>query len=349
MNRLLLLLLTALSARLFAADHGVILLYHHVSTETPAVTSVTPQQFEQHLRYINEQGFNVIPLSKLLQSVYTSGQVPENAVAITFDDAYLSVYTQAFPRLRARAWPFSVFISSQAVDQQYGQFMTWKQMREMALSGAEFGGHSLTHSHLVRRLGGESQAQWRKRIAREVSDNITRIKQELNIPVTSFAYPYGEFTDALTKIVAEEGYYGLGQHSGAVGSLVSPVEIPRFPMMRGLADIKRLAVALNSRPLPIKSINTGPRVRKEGDESGVLSMQLEQGAFHPHLLSCFSSHGERLNVERRNDTFWVRLPEFVAGRNKVNCTVPSTDRTGEFFWFSHQWLVQKADGQWPKE
>lgn len=349
MNRFLLLLLTALSAHLFAADHGVILLYHHVSSETPAITSVTPEQFEQHLGYIDKQGFNVIPLSKLLQSVYTSAQVPENAVAITFDDAYLSVYTQAFPRLRARAWPFTVFVSNQAVDKKFGQFMTWQQMREMASSGAEFGGHSVTHSHLVRRLGDESQAQWRKRITGEISDNITRIKQELNIPVTSFAYPYGEFTDDLTTIVAGEGYYGLGQHSGALGPAVSPVEIPRFPMMRNLAEIKRLAVALNSRPLPIKKIDAGPRVRKEGDKSGVLSLQLEQGAFNPALLSCFSSNGGRLNVERRKDTFLIQLPEFVAGRNKVNCTVPSTDKAGEFFWFSHQWLVQTANGQWPEE
>ena len=65
-RKLLLLLASLLNFFLtvpaYAADHGVILLYHHVSSETPGITSVTPEQFEDHLEYLAENEFQVIPV-----------------------------------------------------------------------------------------------------------------------------------------------------------------------------------------------------------------------------------------------------------------------------------------------
>jgi hypothetical protein len=44
-----------------ADDHAVALIYHHVNVDTPALTSVTPDVFEQHLNYLAEHQFNVWP------------------------------------------------------------------------------------------------------------------------------------------------------------------------------------------------------------------------------------------------------------------------------------------------
>jgi hypothetical protein len=41
-------------------SHGVILAYHHVSTDTPPSTSISPEDFEKHLHYLKENDFNVI-------------------------------------------------------------------------------------------------------------------------------------------------------------------------------------------------------------------------------------------------------------------------------------------------
>ena len=49
-----------------SADNAVILLYHHVSSTTPASTSVTPSVFEEHLQYLAE-GFKVISLEQVGQ------------------------------------------------------------------------------------------------------------------------------------------------------------------------------------------------------------------------------------------------------------------------------------------
>src|SRR6056297_2355727 len=99
-----------------AADHGVILMYHHVAGDTPASTSVTPTQFRRHLDFIEDNDFDVVPLQALLDAVYSGDSVPLNAVAITFDDAYVSVHSEALPELTSRGMPFTVFVATQAVD-----------------------------------------------------------------------------------------------------------------------------------------------------------------------------------------------------------------------------------------
>ena len=79
------------------SNHAVILQYHHVSDTTPKVTSISPEQFRKHLEYLDQQGFTVWPLTKIIESLQASQPVPDKTVAITFDDAFTSIYDNAFP------------------------------------------------------------------------------------------------------------------------------------------------------------------------------------------------------------------------------------------------------------
>ena len=56
------------------ADNAVILLYHHVSSTTPASTSVTPAVFEQHLQHLAD-GYNVISLEQAVTGAQGRGAV----------------------------------------------------------------------------------------------------------------------------------------------------------------------------------------------------------------------------------------------------------------------------------
>ena len=55
------------------ADHGVVLLYHHIDDSTPAATSVVPHQFRAHLDYLDGEGFTVLRLSAMLGALARGG------------------------------------------------------------------------------------------------------------------------------------------------------------------------------------------------------------------------------------------------------------------------------------
>ena len=332
----------------FADDHAVVLIYHHVSAATPAATSVTPEVFESHLEYLERNDFTVWPLARVLDAVAARETLPRNTVAITFDDAYRSVHTEAWPRLRQRGWPFTVFVNSEAVDRGYASTMSWAQVRDLIRAGADIGNHSHTHDHLVRRRTGESEADWRQRVTRDIETGAARIEAETGRRPVLFAYPYGEYSEALKEIVREFGYRGVAQQSGAVGYLTDPLAVPRFPLARGYDDLGRLATAVNARPLPVREVEV-TRAGRDGDDVERLRLLLEAGDYRLPQLACYGG-GKALPVTHRKgepaeivvDVAGIGRP----GRNKVNCTAPAVGEPGAYFWYSYQWLLRNPDGSW---
>ncbi len=330
-----------------AQSHGVILLYHHVSTTTPPSTSVTPERFTEHLDYLEAKGFTVIPLQEMLDAIYTGKAVAPNAVAITFDDAAESVFTRAWPQLQRRRMPFTVFVATEPVDNGYRGYMSWEQMRQLDAALASFGAHSVSHAHLWAREGAETDARWQARIRAEISGSVARIEEELGVAVRSFAYPYGEYDASVAEMVEAAGLYGITQTSGAVGSAVPAREVPRFPMAANYDDLARFATAVDARPLPVRRVGPDAVVVYPGDMPGEFHLQLDEGPYQRANLACY--RGGPLALTPHDTGYRVALPTLRPGRNKVNCTAPSTERSGEFFWYSKLWLVADEAGLWQRE
>ncbi len=332
-----------------ADDHAVVLIYHHVSADTPAATSVTPEVFESHLDYLERNGFTVWPLARVLDAVAARETLPRNTVSFTFDDAYRSVYTEAWPRLRKRGWPFTVFVNSEAVDRGYASTMSWAELRQLARGGVDIGNHSHTHDHLVRRRAGESVADWRRRVTRDIETAAARIETETGTRTTLFAYPYGEYSQPLKEVVRALGLRGVAQQSGAVGYLTDPLAVPRFPLARGYDDLGRLATAVNARPLPVREVDVTP-ARRNPDDVERLRLVLEPGDYRPRQLACYGGGGKALPVTRGNGENSELVVDLAgigrAGRNKVNCTAPAIGESGAYFWYSFQWLLRNPDGSW---
>lgn len=348
--RILICALMALSAGCACASeggdrhrHAVILLYHHVSADTPPSTSVTPERFEAHLDWLDENGFRVWPLRRVLAAVLDGAEpVPDDVVAITFDDAYRSVRDEAHPRLAARGWPYSVFVNTDAIDAGHGPYMDWDTLRELARSGVAIGNHSAAHAHMAAPSDGESRRDWRRRMRADLARSHARIADELGTEPMMFAYPYGEDSPELAGIVADRYPYALVQRSGAVGALTDPHAIPRFPMATGFAETERLALAVESRPLPVR--DTAVAFDGERGDIDWLRLTLADNGFRSGALGCYSGSGEALAFERESDDpLQIRIDVDGIGRpgrNKVNCTAPASDGSGDFYWHSYQWRIQ---------
>src|SRR6056300_1867723 len=89
---------------------AVIIQYQHIDTETPALTSTSPELFSQHLEYLHENDFTVLALDELLERLFTGEQLPGKTVSSTFDDGYASVAGQAAPLLEQYGYAYTIFV-----------------------------------------------------------------------------------------------------------------------------------------------------------------------------------------------------------------------------------------------
>lgn len=338
-----------------AADHAVILLYHHVSDDTPPSTSVSPAVFRRHMDFLAAGGYAVLPLSRILETLASGGSLPDKAVAITFDDAYQSVLDTAAPLLKRHGWPFTVFVSTRAIDDGYHDYLSWNNLRELIGAGAEIGNHSYSHEHLVRRLDGETPEQWRARVEADIDRARHELHEQLGVTTNMFSYPFGEYSVALQEIVGALGYFGIAQQSGAVGHGFDRLAVPRYPLATNYEDMRRFEVSVNSRPLPVSNVSVEPRVQVAGESvHHRFGFDLASGDYRLERLACYDSgSGAALALSMRRQDGSTRvsmpLPDWGAGRKKINCTVPALHESGVFYWYSQLWLVKQADGKWYAE
>ena len=93
----------------------LILCYHGVSLEDEHEcqprTWVSPALFEERLRFLRDEKFNVLPLGDAIERL-TNRALPPRAVAITFDDGFYDFQEQAWPLLRKYDFPATVYLTT---------------------------------------------------------------------------------------------------------------------------------------------------------------------------------------------------------------------------------------------
>ena len=310
-------------------EHAVILLYHHVSEETPTSTSVTPNQFAAHLEFIDQHGYEVLDLTTMLQDLAAGKPVAKNAVAITFDDGYVSVLQHAAPMLAQRDWPFTVFVSTAQVGQG-ALFLDWQELEKIGRLGGTVANHGLLHGHMAAPQKGESQREWRRRVKNEISQAQAELTDRLGYAPKMFAYPYGEYSHALQSVVRDLGLSGLAQHSGAVGWQSDFTALPRHPFHTDAASLDRLAERLRTMPLDVRSDPASGVLTS--DQELVVELDIAEGAYHLDRLACFL-RGEALPIPPNERQFTLTLPDLDEGRNTWICTAPA--EAGGYAWWSH--------------
>ena len=339
LSLLMLLLFTAQAA---SAQQAVVFIYHRFGEDAYPSTSVRVEDFKAQVELLREGGYNVIPLRTLLDHLAADTPLPDRSVALTVDDAYLSVYTQAWPVVREAGFALTVFVATEPVDRQTPSLMSWAQMRGLAAEGVTFANHGASHDHLVRRREGETEEAWRARVAEDLRRGQARLDDELGstgaVVTGVFAHPFGEYDTGTTGVLREKGYVAFGQQSGAVGPLSDRLALPRFPINEAYSDLGSFRTKADSLPMPVTRIEPWDPVTGPLPE---LTLFLDGSLEHPEQLACYLGDGSRLAPQwlepGREMRIKVAAP-LSPGRQRVNCTAPGPG--GRYHWFSHQWLVR---------
>ncbi|NQV71024.1 MAG: polysaccharide deacetylase family protein [Pseudohongiella sp.] len=321
-----------------ADEHGVILLYHHVATDTPASTSISPADFTRHLQYLKDNNFNVIALERMIESLKSGRQLPERAVAITFDDGYSSIYSEAFPLLQAFSFPFALFLSTGPINQQQANYMNWDQVREMADAGVLIGNHMIDHPYMLTRNSGEDESQWLQGLRRELLQAEATIARETGQSHRYLAYPYGEYDPAIKSMLSELDFTGLAQNSGAIGKDSDFLALPRFPLASIYANLDTAKTKFATLAFNVSQLE--PQSPVTSNRSPSVTLQFEPGNYSPSQIACFANSRPipMTWIDADKGILQLAPQESYSGRRwRYICTAPERD-SDRFFWHSVQWI-----------
>ncbi len=327
--------------------HAVLFMYHRFGEDDYPSTSVRLEQFDAHLRHLEEREYHVWPLERIVTHMREGKEIPDRTIAITVDDAYLSVYTEAYPRMKARGWPMIVFVATDDVDAGRPAYMNWDQMREMRDSGlVTFANHSASHDYLVRRDPDEPEEAWETRMRDDINRAQRRLQEELGTETNEhprlYAYPFGEYNTRLAEILTDKGYIAFGQHSGGISGLDDPRSLPRFPVNEQFGGINDFALRARSLAMPVASVEPWEPILDDNNPPRMEITLREDPGVGTGRLACFASGQGAMEVEwldAERTRFAVQAERaFGKGRTRYNCTAPHRREGGRFYWFSKQWL-----------
>ena len=311
-------------------DSATVLMYHRFGESRYPSTNISIEQFEAHLAHLAGGNYTVLKLDDIIMRLRAGELLPDRTVAITIDDAYLSVYTEAWPRLTEAGFPFTLFVASSPIDRDLSGYMSWEQIRELQSSGVTIGSQTHTHPHMHRLSDEEVRA--------EISTSNGRFIEELGLRPELFAYPYGEYSQFVIDAVKNAGFRAaFGQNSGIMHSADDQFQLPRFAFNEAYGTIDRLKLAVDGLPLKVHDLTPEDMVLTMNPPLYGFTVSEEMSPVSQ--LRCFSNNHGKLDVTMLGMRAEIRAPgPLTEPRARINCTMPAVD--GRWRWFGRQFLTR---------
>jgi peptidoglycan/xylan/chitin deacetylase (PgdA/CDA1 family) len=179
---------------------GRILCYHSIGQAAAGVNDVRPEQFRRHIELALRLGFRFVPAERIAR-----GRSTLMDLAITFDDGWTSVLSNAAPILQEYGIPWLLFVVSSWSDHRGAWakefILPWREIDQLTTKGAKIGSHSATHPD----FGSIERAQ----MIDELCGSRETIQRRLGFTPTSFAIPLGQsmnWPPLAGELAREAGY-----------------------------------------------------------------------------------------------------------------------------------------------
>lgn len=195
-----------------------VILYHNFVETVPEKDADnfnyinTPQSFEENIKVLLENGYNIISMKELNDINNGKRNLPQKPILIHFDDGYYSNYEYIYPILKKYNVKVSIYIVTDKVGKDIDgiKYLSWADCLEMQNSGlVEIYSHSKRHVFYdklpVRKLRDD------------VKESYTVIEKNLGKKNPKvFVYPYGASTKETVRTLKKNGIdmqvYDLGMN-----------------------------------------------------------------------------------------------------------------------------------------
>ena len=312
-------------------NSAVVFMYHKFGVSKYPSTSVTIEQFDEHLKEFSKSKYSVESVEFIIDSIINDGDLPENTIGISIDDADKSFYEVGWPKFKEMGFPVTLFVNTSTIHENNKNYLNWDQIRELVNEGVTIGAHSHSHYHMA----DLSIEEVRDEI--EISNNIF-LKELGSIPPL-FAFPYGEANEQIINLLKEYKFkVAFGQHSGVINETSNLYYLPRFSLNERYAEIDRVKFAANAKGLGIYDfIPTDPTI---SENPPYIGFSLLDEKLVPSIdCFVFDSKGQvEKELFKFNERIEIRLKrKLTEGRSRVNCTAKGSDN--QWRWFGHQFYL----------
>jgi peptidoglycan/xylan/chitin deacetylase (PgdA/CDA1 family) len=207
--------------------------------------------FESQMRYLKENGYQVITAEELSAFLEYRRGLPRKSVLITMDDGYRSVYDIAYPILQKYEYKATLFVYTSFIGVSK-LAITWNQLKEMKASGFTIGSHTIYHSDLTQPKEGESEPAHLARVQEELYGSKKIIDRKLGQDTKFLAYPFGFYDQRSIQIARQAGYkYAMSVKRGGNPFFANPLTLRRDQILE--KDMKTFISRLKTfKPLKLK-------------------------------------------------------------------------------------------------
>jgi peptidoglycan/xylan/chitin deacetylase (PgdA/CDA1 family) len=215
-----------------AHDSGVTIFSYHSIDDYGTPLSVSLALFRAQMEALAEEGCVALTMAQVSDHLRARARFPPRAVAITFDDGFQNLITEAAPIMVDYGFVGTVYVITGMVGRMTRwtdrgvtlpslPLLTWPQIAALHAQGFEIGAHSVTHGFLTQ-YPPDSLRQ-------ELCESRQVLEQKLGTPVTAFAYPQGDYSRRVVAAVRDAGYTTATTVDQGRALLHSdPLRLPRF-------------------------------------------------------------------------------------------------------------------------
>ena len=168
--------------------------YHDFSnTKSTTEMRMKTAEFCRQMQFLKDSDICVISMQDFLEWRFGTRCLPARCVLITIDDGWKSVYTDAYPVLKAYGYPFTLFVYVRYIGVQ-GASMTREQLDEMRAHGATIGSHSWNHLYPSKwKRYQQTSLEYAAQLQTEIIDSREKLVEWFG-RCSTYCYPGGYHT-----------------------------------------------------------------------------------------------------------------------------------------------------------
>ena len=129
-------------------NSAVVFMYHKFGISKYPSTSVTIGQLDSHIDELNKIKYNIKSLDFIINTIINDGQLPENVIGISVDDADRSFLNAAWPKFKNNNIPVTLFVSTSTIVKNNKNYLNWDEIRKLKDEGVTIGAHAHLHAHM---------------------------------------------------------------------------------------------------------------------------------------------------------------------------------------------------------